>query len=41
VYFVGIGIFFFVALLCVVAFFGAKKQRRQYEETGCLPGDDE
>jgi hypothetical protein len=28
-------------LLCVVAFFAAKKQRRQYEETGRLPGDDD
>ena len=40
-YFVGFGIFFFVALLCIVAFFAAKKQRRQYEATGRLPGDDE
>jgi hypothetical protein len=30
-YFVGIGIFFFVAILCVVAFFASRKRRRDYE----------
>jgi len=39
--YVGIGIFFFVAILCVVAYFGAMRQRRRYEETGRLDGDDE
>jgi hypothetical protein len=39
-YFVGMGIFFFVALLCVVAYFGAQKQRRRYEETGELEPDE-
>jgi hypothetical protein len=38
-YFVGAGIFFFVALLCVFAAFGARKQRRRYEETGSLHPD--
>jgi hypothetical protein len=37
--YIGFGIFFFVALLCIVAYFGARKQRRRYEETGSL--DDE
>ena len=38
--FLGLGIFFFIALLCIVAFFGARKQRRRYEETGSLdPGE--
>jgi DNA-binding transcriptional regulator of glucitol operon len=36
--FLGLGIFFFVALLCI-AFFGARKQRRRYEETGSLDAD--
>ena len=36
--FVGFGIFFVVALLCVVAGFAARKQRRRYEETGSLDG---
>ena len=40
VYFVGVGIFFFVAILCVFAYFGAKKQRRRYEETGSLEPDE-
>ena len=40
-YFIGAGIFFFVAILCVFAYFGAKKQRRRYEETGRLDGYDE
>ncbi|HEX9506082.1 MAG TPA: hypothetical protein VGA62_08760 [Acidimicrobiia bacterium] len=39
-HFVGIGIFFFVALLCVVASFGAREQRRRYEETGSLEPDE-
>jgi hypothetical protein len=39
-YFVGIGIFFFVTLLCVVAYFGARKQRRRYEETGSLEPEE-
>jgi hypothetical protein len=39
--YIGIGIFFFVAILCVVAYFGAQKQRRRYEATGRLDGDDE
>ena len=39
-YFVGVGIFFFVALLCVFAYFGARKQRRRYEETGSLDPDE-
>jgi hypothetical protein len=39
--FIGFGIFFLVAILCVVAYFGAQKQRRRYEETGRLDGDDE
>jgi hypothetical protein len=30
-YFVGIGIFFFVAILCVVAYFASRKRRRDYE----------
>ena len=34
--YVGVGVFFFVALLCVVAYFGARKQRRRYKETGSL-----
>jgi hypothetical protein len=34
--FLGLGIFFFVALLCIVADFGARKPRRQYGETGSL-----
>lgn len=34
--YVGVGIFFFVSLLCIVAWFGARKQRRRYEETGSL-----
>ena len=34
--FLGVGIFFFIALLCVVACFGARTQRRRYEETGSL-----
>jgi hypothetical protein len=34
--YLGIGIFFFVALLCVAAYFGARKQLRRYEETGSL-----
>jgi hypothetical protein len=36
VYFVGAGIFALVAILCVVAWFGARRQRRRYEETGSL-----
>jgi preprotein translocase subunit YajC len=36
VVYVGVGIFFFVAILCVVAYFGARRQRRRYEETGTL-----
>jgi preprotein translocase subunit YajC len=39
-YFVGIGIFFFVALLCVFAYFAQQKQRRRYEETGKLDPDE-
>ena len=39
-YFVGIGIFFFGALLCIVAFFSMRKQRRRYEETGTLGPDE-
>jgi cbb3-type cytochrome oxidase subunit 3 len=38
--FLGLGIFFFVALLCIVAYFGARKQRRRYEETGSLDLND-
>jgi hypothetical protein len=34
--FLGFGILFFVALLCIVADFGARTQRRRYEETGSL-----
>jgi hypothetical protein len=34
--YVGIGVFFFVAILCVVAYVGARKQRRRYEATGSL-----
>jgi len=40
VYFIGAGIFFLVALLCIFAYFGAKKQRRHYEETGSLDPDE-
>jgi hypothetical protein len=38
--FLGFGIFFFIALLCIVAFFGGRKQHRRYEETGSLDPDD-
>jgi hypothetical protein len=38
--FLGVGIFFLLALLCVVAFFGVRKQRRRYEETGSLDPDE-
>ena len=34
--FIGVGVFFFVAILCVVAFFASRKQRQRYEETGSL-----
>ena len=34
------GLFFFVAILCIFAYFGAKKQRRHYEETGSLDPDE-
>jgi uncharacterized membrane protein len=36
VLYIGVGVLFFVAILCVVAYFGARKQRRRYEETGSL-----
>ena len=36
--YIGVGVFFFVAILCVVAYFGAREQRRHYEETGSLDG---
>jgi len=36
VYFIGAGIFALVAILCIFAYFGARKQRRRYEETGSL-----
>ena len=38
--FLGLGIFFFVALLCIVAYFGARKQQRHYEATGKLEHDE-
>jgi len=38
--FIGIGIFFFVALLCIVAWFGVRNQRRRYEETGSLDPEE-
>jgi hypothetical protein len=38
VLYIGVGVFFFVAVLCVVAYFGARTQRRRYEETGSLDG---
>jgi hypothetical protein len=34
--YVGVGVFFLAAILCVFAYFGARKQRRRYEETGSL-----
>jgi hypothetical protein len=36
VLYIGVGVFFFVAILCVVAYFGARKQRLRYEDTGSL-----
>ena len=36
--YIGVGVFFFVAILCVVAYFAARKQRQRYEETGSLEG---
>ena len=30
-YFIGAGIFFFIAILCVVAYFSMRKRRRDYE----------
>jgi hypothetical protein len=36
VYFIGAGVFALVALLCIVAWIAARKQRRRYEETGTL-----
>ena len=38
--FLGVGIVFFVALLCIVAYFGARTPRRRYEETGSLDPDE-
>jgi hypothetical protein len=38
VLYIGFGLFFLVAILCIVAFLGARKQRRHYEETGSLEG---
>ena len=40
VYFVGFGIFALVAILCVVAYGGYRKQQRRYEETGSLDPED-
>jgi hypothetical protein len=40
-YFIGGGIFAVVAILCVVAYVFAMRQRRHYEETGELGPDDE
>ena len=34
--FVGAGVFCFVAILCVVAYVGSRKQRQRYEESGSL-----
>ena len=31
---IGVGIFFFLAILCVVAFFVTMKRRRDYERSG-------
>jgi hypothetical protein len=31
VYFIGAGIFFFIAILCVVAWASMRKRRREYE----------
>jgi hypothetical protein len=31
VYFIGAGIFFFVAILCVVAYFSMRKRRRDFK----------
>jgi hypothetical protein len=39
--YVGAGIFAVVAVLCIVAFVFAMKQRRRYEETGELGPDEE
>ena len=36
--FVGVGVFFFVAILCVVAYFASRKQRPRYEDTGSRDG---
>jgi hypothetical protein len=30
-YFIGAGIFFFVAILCVIAYASMRKRRREYE----------
>jgi hypothetical protein len=40
-YFVGAGIFAVVAILCVVAYTFAMRQRRRYEETGELGPEGE
>jgi hypothetical protein len=40
-YFIGAGIFAVVAILCVVAYVFAMKQRRRYEETGELGPEGE
>jgi hypothetical protein len=32
VYFVGAGIFFFIAILCVFAYASMRKRRREYEQ---------
>ena len=39
-YFVGFGIFALVAILCVFAYAGFRKQQRRYEETGSLDPDE-
>jgi hypothetical protein len=38
--YLGFRIFFFIALLCIVAFFGVRTQRRRYEKTGSLDPDE-
>jgi hypothetical protein len=40
VYYVGFGIFALVAILCVFAYAGFRKQQRRYEETGSLDPDE-